>query len=73
MFLFPQLCLKKGKEVLLSKKNLKKHLTRRHNVAKPAADAMIRDICESGPGFTEVRVVLHRYTLEDAVSQVRES
>lgn len=59
-FFFPQLCLKKGKEVLLSKMNLKKHLTRRHNVAKPVADTMIRDMCKSRPGFTEVRRVVQQ-------------
>ena len=45
---------------MLSKMNLKKHLTRRHNVAKPAADAMLRDMCKSRPGFTEVRRVVQQ-------------
>ncbi|KAL8586200.1 hypothetical protein ACOMHN_021467 [Nucella lapillus] len=35
-----QLCQKKGTTLLLSKKNLKKHLVRRHNLAKPVAERM---------------------------------
>ncbi|XP_076443892.1 uncharacterized protein LOC143282193 [Babylonia areolata] len=36
-----QLCQKKGKTMMLSRPNLKKHLVRRHNLAKPVADTMV--------------------------------
>ena len=44
--------------MLLSRANLKKHLTRRHHVAKPMADAMIRTSCvPQGPSSSQVSVV----------------
>ncbi|KAK7116782.1 zinc finger protein 532-like isoform X2 [Littorina saxatilis] len=48
-----KLCRKKGKEIMLSKTNLKKHLVRKHNVAKPAAEGMVNAECENPQESTE--------------------